>query len=182
MINAVKIRVDDLKDRTVELSAEETVTNYPNLQAMEEAGECSFTAPLRVNLSILREYDHIRVSGRISTVLRLTCSRCLGDYSLGIDSPFTIFYMRSKETPMDEDVELSSEDLISVTYDGDEIDFTDEISEQIILAIPFKPLCREECRGLCSNCGTDLNSGECACSGKSVSFKFDALKEFKIKN
>jgi uncharacterized protein len=117
----------------------------------------------------------------VETTLRLACSRCLIEFQTVIDSPFTIFYIRAAGVPLDEDVELADEDLISATYDGDEIDFTQEIAEQILLAIPFKPLCSEDCRGLCPTCGAELNVAECACGQTHVNFKFTALKNLKIK-
>ncbi len=176
----MKIRIDELKDKTVTLSAEEPLDGYPNLMAMQEAGECLFLAPLKVCLKIAKEFDHIRVGGSVETSLNLKCARCLTEYRMDIESPFNIFYMRAEGIAQDEDVELAEEDLISTTYEGDEIDFTAEISEQVILAIPFKPLCREDCRGLCSVCGTDLNETECTCSRDNMNFKFSALKNLKI--
>lgn len=181
MVNVVKIRVDELKDKTVELSAEEPLGGYPNLLALQDAGECIFLTPLKIHLTVAREYDHIRVNGRVETALSLNCARCLGEFQMEIDSPFTIFYMRAAGLPLDEDVELAEEDLISATYEGDEIDFTTEIAEQILLAIPFKPLCNENCRGLCPSCGTELNLTECTCGQKDVNLKFSALKNLKIK-
>ncbi len=176
----MKIRIDDLKDKTVTLSAEEPLDGYPNLMAMQEAGECLFLAPLKIGLKVAREFDHIRVNGSVETALNLKCARCLTEYRMDIDSPFIIFYMRADGVVQDEDVELAEEDLISTTYEGDEIDFTAEISEQVILAIPFKPLCREDCRGLCSVCGADLNETECTCSRDNINFKLSALKNLKI--
>ena len=176
----MKIRVDELKDKTIELSAEEPPEAYPNLLKMQEAGECRFTVPLRINLTIAREYDHIRVNGRVETSLVLNCARCLAEYRMDITSPFTIFYMREEGAIQDEDVELSEEDLISATYVGDEIDFAGEISEQVILAMPFKPLCSEECRGLCTGCGVDLNKTRCNCERDVMNIKFSALKNLKI--
>jgi uncharacterized protein len=177
----LKIRVDDLKDKTVELSSEDPLALYSTLLALQEAGECRFQAPLRIHLIIAREYDHIRVSGRVETSIRLDCSRCLTEFQLCIDSPFTIFYMRDEGLGQDEDVELAEEDLISATYEGDEIDFTREITEQVILAIPFKPLCSEDCKGLCSNCGAELNISNCACSQDNMNLQFNALKNLKVK-
>jgi uncharacterized protein len=176
----LKIRIDDLKNKTVELSDEEPVEGYPTLLALQEAGECLFLAPLRIHLTIAREFDHIRVNGRVETSLRLDCARCLVEFRLNINSPYTIFYMRAAGLPQDEDVELAENDLISSTYEGDEIDFTSEIAEQIILEIPFKPLCREDCRGLCPNCGAELNVVECSCGRNDSNFTFSALKDLKI--
>lgn len=176
----MKIRIDDLKNKTVEISDEESLEGYPTLLALQEAGECLFLAPLRIHLTIAREFDHIRVNGRVETSLRLGCARCLVEFRLNINSPFTIFYMRAAGLPQDEDVELAENDLISSTYEGDEIDFTSEIAEQVILEIPFKPLCREDCRGLCPNCGTELNVAECSCGRNDSNFRFSALKDLKI--
>lgn len=176
----MKIRIDDLKDKTVELVDEEPVAGYPSLVAMEQAGECSFPAPLRIRLAVAREYDHIRVTGRVETELGLTCSRCLAEYRTEVDAPFTIFYLRATGMDQDEEVELAEEDMISATYAGDEIDFTAEIAEQITMAIPFKPLCRVECRGLCQICGADLNASACACGRQEINVKFSALKDFKV--
>jgi uncharacterized protein len=177
----LKIRVDDLKDKAVELSSEEPLAHYATLLEMQEAGECRFPAPLRIHLTVVREFDHIRVSGRAETSIHLDCSRCLAEFPLCIDSLFTIFYMRDEGLGQDEDVELAEEDMISATYEGDEIDFTNEVAEQVILAIPFKPLCSEDCKGLCSNCGSDLNISNCACSQDNMNLQFNALKNLKVK-
>jgi uncharacterized protein len=177
----LKIRVDDLKDKSIELLSEEPLMLYSTLLALQEAGECRFQAPLRIHLNVAREYDHIRVNGRVETSIHLDCSRCLGEYQVNIDSPFTIFYMRDEGMHQDEDVELAEEDLISATYEGDEIDFTTEITEQVILAIPFKPLCREDCKGLCSNCGAELNISNCSCNQDNMNLKFNALRNLKVK-
>jgi len=176
----LKIRIDDLKNKTVEISDEESLEGYPTLLALQEAKECFFLDPLQIHLTIAREFDHIRVNGRVETSLRLDCARCLVKFQLDINSPFTIFYMRAKGLPLDEEVELAENDLISATYEGDEIDFTSEIAEQIILGIPYKPLCREDCRGLCPKCGAELNLAECSCGQNDSNLKFSALKDLKI--
>jgi uncharacterized protein len=88
--------------------------------------------------------------------------------------------MRDEGLNQDEDVELAEEDLISATYEGDEIDFTREITEQVVLAIPFKPLCSEDCKGLCIKCGAELNITECSCSQDTMNLQFNALKNLKV--
>jgi uncharacterized protein len=175
----LKIRVEDIKDAAKVLTGTEPIDDYPSLAAMQEAAECRFTSPLQLHLTVTREYDMIRVHGEVATRLRLGCSRCLNEYEMAIASPFTIFYTRATDLPLDEEVELAEEDLVSATYQGDEIDLTPEIAEQVLLEIPFKPLCREECRGLCAVCGADLNVTECGCDRRDTSLTFSALKDFK---
>jgi len=155
------------------------VTAYPTLAAAAESGECSFLGPLSVDLVVVREFDHIRVEGRVETRISLACSRCLADYEFEIASPFTIFYVSSSDVSKDEEIELAEQDLISVAFDGDELDFTNEIAEQVLMEIPFKPLCSEDCKGLCANCGVDLNVATCDCTPSQANIKFSMLKNFK---
>ena len=177
---AVKIRITDIKDKPLILTAEEPVEAYPTLVETQAAGECTFLAPLQLGLTVTREFDHIRVAGQVSTAVRLDCSRCLMEYESPITSTFTVFYSQATEGPQDEEVELTEEDLVAATYTGEEIDFTPVIAEQIIMGIPLKPLCREECQGLCSTCGADLNTSPCDCERATVSLKFSALRNLKI--
>jgi uncharacterized protein len=177
----LKIRIEELKDKAKEISSQEPILLYETLHALSESGECSFPEPLSVHLNIVREFDHIRVTGRVETSIILGCSRCLSSFKKELDSPFTIFYMKDEGLGQDEDVELSDEDLITATYDSGEIDFTDEISQQVLLSIPIKPLCSEECMGLCPQCGIDLNDSQCSCNKNNKNIHFNALKEFKVK-
>lgn len=175
----MKIRVADLKDKKLHLDAEEAIGDYPDLAAMEEAGECKFLTPLKLEFTVAREFDHIRAAGRVEATVRISCARCLTEFDSEIASSFTVFYTKSAE-PLDEEVELAEEDLISKSYEGEEIDFSQEVAEQVIMEIPFKPLCREDCKGLCSNCGANLNDTACSCDMNEGSFKFNALKGLKI--
>lgn len=178
---AVKIRVDDIKEQPRVLRSEEPLETFPGLVAVQDAGECEFLSPVTVELAVAREYDHIRVKGNLKTRIRLNCSRCLGDFEADLASVFTMFYRKEDRVAFDEEeVELAEEDLISIAYQGDEIDFAPEIAEQVIMELPLKPLCQESCRGLCPTCGVDLNEAECTCAGSSFSLKFSALKDFKV--
>lgn len=176
----MKIEIDKVKRKQVDLSEAEPAAHFPALVAMEKAGECSFTAPVSARVSAIWEYDHVRVAGKVESAVHLTCSRCLTEYDIPISSDFTIFYTESKGEELDEEVELSDEELISATYSGDEIDMDAEIAEQVMLEVPYKPLCSESCRGLCPECGADLNAGECGCDRGGINLKMAALKKIKI--
>ena len=178
----MKIRVADITDKVKFINTVEDITLYPTLLQAQEAGECHFLLPLTVSLSVVREFDHIRVHGSVGTTVSLSCSRCLREYTTEVSSNFTIFYIKAASTQPEDEVELDEQDLISATYTGDEIDFADEVAEQILLEIPYKPLCSEECNGLCASCGTDLNISDCSCSRTAVSMAFSSLQELKVKH
>jgi uncharacterized protein len=176
----LKIRVDDVKKKRIDLDEEEPAQHYPSLVHVEEAGEATFTAPVHVQVSGIWEFDHVRVGGKVSSAARLVCSRCLKEFELPVSSDFTIFYTEAKGDEMEEEVELSDEQLISASYTGDEIDLDPEIAEQVMLELPYKPLCTEDCLGLCPQCGADLNAGECGCDRGGINLKMAALKKLKI--
>ena len=177
----MKIRVTDITGKEQLLSGEEKLTCFPTLMLAQSDGECEFLSPVSISLSVVREYDHIRVHGNVGTDIKLTCSRCLIEFTGPLTSVFTIFYTKSDDAQPEDEVELGEEDLVSVTYNGDEIDFTGEIAEQILLGLPYKPLCSDDCKGLCFTCGADLNSAACRCSETNVSMVFSPLKGFKVK-
>jgi uncharacterized protein len=176
----MKLRVDEIKDTIRELSALEEVSEYPSLAEAADSGECRFLSPIGISLAVVREYGHIRATGTVSTRICLTCSRCLGEYEHDVESEFTLFYIPSAGVRLDEEVELNEHDLISVALEGDEIDFTHEVAEQVLLEIPFKPLCRESCQGLCTHCGIDLNENVCECSAAHKPLTFSMLKDVRI--
>jgi uncharacterized protein len=100
-----------------------------------------------------------------------------------VHSGFTIFFREDSAAHHEEEdeVELGEHDLISTCFSGDEIDLLPEIAEQVALEIPLKPLCSENCKGLCPVCGIDLNFGTCNCVIEQKQSKFAALKDFKVR-
>lgn len=175
------IRVNDITDKVRSFTATEEIEQHPVLKAMQDNGECLFLAPLSLDCSIVREYDHIRLEGVVGTEVRLDCSRCLAPYNAPIRSEFTIFYSRfsSGEIP-DEEVELGEKELVSAYYEGDEIDLSPEISDHVLIEFPVKPLCSSGCLGLCASCGSDMNQSQCSCALTGGSLAFSALKNLKL--
>jgi uncharacterized protein len=178
----LKVRIDELRNKPLIYQGEEPVEGYPEIVSLEAAGDVRFLEPLSVSLHVEREYDHIRAEGSCDTSIGLSCSRCLADFQEPLHSEFTLFFRKGAGEPEEEEVELADHDLVSITYEGDEIDFAPCISEQVIMEIPFKPLCRQECQGLCTVCGINLNSAECGCDRRPTSISFGDLKDFTVKN
>jgi uncharacterized protein len=180
LVTGMKIRIDEIKDKPLFMAVEEGIEEYPVLVTLQERGECAFLSPLNLQVAVAREYDHYRVSGSVEVAVRIGCSRCLADYETTVRSVFTIFYTKQQASRFDEEeVELAEQDLVSAFFSGEEIDLSVEIQEQVVMELPFKPLCCEECKGLCSRCGADLNQRECGCDRSSGSISFSALKDFK---
>ncbi|MEI7817915.1 MAG: DUF177 domain-containing protein [Desulfuromonadales bacterium] len=178
----MKLIVDHVKDTPLSLHIDEPVETFPLLTVMQSDSGCCITGNIQGDLIVTREYENIRVFGRVAAPLALSCSRCLADFTSFVDTSFTIFFRKeaAATASVEEDLELGDMDLISSSYTGDELDLTHEIEEQVAMEIPLKPLCSESCKGLCHECGVDLNTSSCSCSKESVSLTFSALKDFKI--
>ncbi|GAC1471838.1 MAG: DUF177 domain-containing protein [Desulfuromonadaceae bacterium] len=178
----VKLIVEHIKDTPLALHIDEPVETFPLLAGMQNDKSCCITGKIEGDITVIREYDNIRVTGRITAPLALSCSRCLADYTSFVDTSFTIFFRKENAitTSAEDELELGEMDLLSSAYSGDEIDLAHEIEEQVAMEIPLKPLCSDACMGLCHECGIDLNTSSCSCSKEPAALTFSALKDFKV--
>jgi len=123
----------------------------------------SVAAPVRLAFDIDKTGAQYRLVGRAGTRLRLACSRCLERYELSVDVPFDLLYMPQTANVGEGEIEIEEDDLDAAYYRDEAIDLGQLVREQFYLAVPMKPLCTELCRGLCPECGTNLNTGSCSC-------------------
>lgn len=133
--------------------------------------------PVHVDVQIHKDKDRFRLVGTVRTRLELVCSRCLEPFSLPIDSAFELRYLPAVEGSEAGDREVGEEDLDAAVYRDDRIDLNELLREQFYLALPMKPLCRDDCAGLCPQCGTNRNTGTCACTPQWGDPRLAALKE-----
>lgn len=120
-------------------------------------------APVDLRFTVHKDKDRFRLVGRITTALELSCSRCLEPFRLPVDSSFDIRYLPQSANAGDGEREVEEDDLSDAFYRDDQIDLAQLMEEQFYLALPMKPLCRDNCKGLCPNCGTNLNDATCDC-------------------
>jgi uncharacterized protein len=134
-----------------------------------------------MNCHITKASSTIFINGNLSALLGIACSRCLEDADITAFGDFA--YTLVPLTPETrEDLELAAEELEISSYQGDFIDLAPIIYEQIILQIPIKPLCSEECKGLCPHCGINLNVASCNCHLEIIDDRLAVLKNIKIKH
>jgi uncharacterized protein len=177
----MKINTEHIKESVREFSFCEPPEYFPVLAEVVAKGYCSFNGSVQVSIRAVKEFDHYRVQGNVTVPVQLNCSRCLSGFDYLISSDFVIFFREGSVAFEDEDeVELGELDLVSSVFSGNEIDLMPEISEQIILDIPIKPLCSETCKGLCPSCGSDLNKTTCNCVIEPRQSRFSVLKDLKV--
>lgn len=158
----------------------------PGMADLEARGELHLAAPVQVSVSLNRIGGMVEVTGRLASVFATSCGRCLKDFTAPLDAAFELTFTKEPITVHADDegdeegVELAAEELDLIPFTGDEIDLTASVEEQILLALPIKPLCAPGCKGLCPQCGVDLNETTCNCVPPAFGSKFAALRNLKI--
>ena len=130
----------------------------------EEDPELEFsTAAINGSLSLEKHGRDILVRGELKGHLQLACSRCVESFAQPVDANFDLLLAPGPGPAGGAEEELSAPDLDLDYYSGDTLDLEAIIREQIILMMPLKPLCTEECKGICPHCGAVLNLEACTC-------------------
>jgi uncharacterized protein len=109
----------------------------------------------------------VHFRGRLEARMRMHCGRCLESFVHTLDEDLDLFFMPHGSEPdadeEEQDVELSDRDMVVAYYTEDRIDLGEMVREQMLLGLPLRRLCREDCRGLCASCGVNRNAGSCDC-------------------
>lgn len=143
-----------------------------------EADDIKGAGDVAVDVHLAKTGDEVFASGSAAVTVTMQCGRCLAEFEHRIEAvveaPF--FPRLPKEGKTDEE----EEDEGDINYhDGETVDVFPVLHDQLILALPLKPLCREDCKGLCPRCGEDLNVKECGCPKGSPGSPFEELKKLK---
>ncbi len=141
-----------------------------------------FETALEATATVWKVGQAVMVKGNLKALLRLPCVRCLEEFTYPLSSTFEVTLFPAKEASSEEEVELSEDDMGSNFYEGGEIHLSEIACEQIFLEIPYQPLCRDDCRGLCPVCGKDLNRTQCGCHREEFETGFAVLKKLKLDN
>jgi uncharacterized protein len=157
------------------------------------------SSPVTFEADIHKDKQIYRIVGRAAATLELTCSRCVEPFRVPVEASFDLRYvphlentgLRAEGAPgeklrgkgahgeSDEGQEVEEDDLTTAFYRDETIDLSELVREQFYLALPMKPLCAEACKGLCAQCGTNLNQGTCDCRPEWQDPRFEALKALK---
>ncbi|MDX9714453.1 MAG: DUF177 domain-containing protein [Dissulfurispiraceae bacterium] len=124
------------------------------------------TSPVRAQLHIIKTGSDIILTGEVSADLELCCSRCLKNFASSLNSRIEVSYHPSSGTARDDHRQLRDDELETGYYIDDELDTDDVLVEQLLLNVPMKPLCSQNCEGICPVCGSDRNENRCSCSTK----------------
>ena len=137
-----------------------------------------FSKPVIVNVELEKRRRQLFLTGHVKTSGTFVCDRCLGDFEKDIAVDYRMTYVNN----MSEAGEIDQDELTVIHASTNEIDIAEDIKEYIVLAVPMKLLCKDDCAGLCATCGANLNHGTCNCPRDESDPRWDKLKNFTNKN
>lgn len=119
------------------------------------------------------------IEAQVSALISNDCHRCLKEVTNDIEFEFSAAYVAPENYTDDQEMELEVNDLEVSIFEGFELDISDVVREQIVLALPGYFVCSESCKGLCEKCGQNLNVKECNCRETDTDPRWAALKGLK---
>jgi uncharacterized protein len=182
----MKLIVDQLTDAPTEF-AFEAHSEWWRDPASTGTGEARLET-LRFELRAHRMIEDLYLEGRAAGDFELECSRCLARYRHALQEPFRLVLepAGSRRPPDPEGAAALERDGLYLCdefetgwFRGDQIDLGGFFREVVALALPVKPLCREDCRGLCPQCGVDRNNAACECEQVRPDSPFAALRSLR---
>ena len=173
--------------RTFELGPEfvnSAVSGLPIRAALERPADDPDVGSAVVDADLYIEDDNVFMRGSMRGHVVVACGRCVGPVEVPLDESLMVTFLPKDQVPEldtdeDEDDIPAADDLDVYPYEGEEVDLEPLFREQIILSVPFAPLCKEDCQGLCPSCGADLNTTTCNCERQVIDPRWSALEKLK---
>ena len=170
-----------------------TISALPIRAALERSADDPNAGQAEANVELYAESSNVFARGTITGWLEVACSRCIGTVRVPVAETLNITFLPRSQVPVEDAQELEDvrdteepasfadalEDLDVYPYDGEQLDLTALLRDQLVLAVPYAPLCQDDCRGLCNQCGTDLNQTTCNCE-PGVDPRLASLRTLKI--
>ncbi len=157
------------------------------LDPIKEFGmSCEITEPLKAQLFMMKLAEGCLIKGTLTGKILLSCDRCAEKIDYTISTQFEEFeeVLQSLDISEDQDEEIfdieRSSLIIEDTHGILKLDISSLLWEEFSLAIPMKPLCSKECKGVCLVCGINKNVAHCQCDTSASDPRFDKLKNLKI--
>ena len=153
----------------------------PGAFALEDE-EFRIVAPVVFGADLRKDARNVRLVGRVGTTLECNCSRCLEPFAVPVDAAFDVMFLPAESNVAGTAEEVGEDDLGVSFYKDETLDLGGLMREQFYLALPMKPLCREDCQGLCPVCGINRNRETCSCRSEWVDPRLEALRNLSRKD
>lgn len=162
----MKVLITDIPDEGLDLE----IKDKPEIENV------NITSPAVAALHLEKSGGEVIVSGELNAQVHYQCCRCLKDFEREETISINVVYHPVTDMTNDRH-ELHDDEMDMGFYSGVELDLGDLVGEQLFLNISMKPLCSEDCKGLCAICGVDLNDVECGCKKADIDPRLEALRK-----
>jgi uncharacterized protein len=173
----VFVHVRDLEVRAARFDVEVAPGAIDYLDAeLRQSGALKAAGKIELVTGSLGE---IRVTGHLTVPMESACDRCLEAARFPIDSDFVLYYRPVSEGYGDEK-EIDAGEAEMGFYEGEGLELNDVLREQVLLALPMQRVCRDDCKGICPECGRNRNQNQCQCQTASMDDRWAALQQLKM--
>ena len=135
-----------------------------------------FFGNIIVEAELNKAHGQLVLTADLTAKVNYDCDRCNANFNSTLTNSYKMVYLIGMKPEESESV--------NITYlppDADKITLNDDVRDYALLAVPMKKLCREDCKGLCTKCGKNLNEGDCGCNHESIDDRWLPLMELKNK-
>ena len=174
---AVRIRLRDIEETPKELAFDEPTDELNPRLAHGPVHDYEFLGPAHIDLRYYRSGQELFLTAAMESRVAGECARCLQRFEFRHAPGFEVVMVPHSGRWAEEDLDGGGDDL--VWYEGDDVDISPLLDERLLLTLPTLPLCREDCRGLCGQCGHDLNLGACQCASQAGDPRLAVLRTLR---
>ncbi len=176
----MKLRVDEISAEAREIAFFEQEDEINRVLGAGPIRDYTVQGPISVTMSHYRAGTEVFLEGDLSARTTAVCARCAEEFVASSTRSFR-YVLAPKVLDDSADGEQQAEDVEYSHYGGEEIDLSAPVREQLLLALPTRPLCGEDCRGLCPRCGANLNLVACGCAIVEPNLGLAVLNSFKVR-
>ncbi len=156
----------------------DSITSDKRTVTAEELGledSKEFSNDINIEFNINKVGAEFFLKTHLVTNAMLECDRCLEPFQYDIDEEIDIIF-----TPNADIYNESEDDVYPIVDSSNIIDVSESVRQALLIAVPYKHVCDESCKGLCSKCGKNLNTGACDCKTDTIDPRWEALKNIKF--
>ncbi len=137
--------------------------------------------PMKLDLKLTKLEPDYYLRGVVQFSVTQVCARCAESFPLPVQQPFHVAMAHvAHDRHHKAEVAEESDELDVNYFEGPDINLAPVIEEQFFLSLPYQSLCRPNCRGVCQQCGKNLNLEDCGCKAMEAPHPFSKLKEFRL--
>ncbi len=189
----LQVKIEQIRERGYELDEEVGLELIRSALADAEGEGFKAEVPFKLHGKLNKVGSGVLLNGRFEAKVTVPCKRCLTQVELTLPQEFTLNLVPkslARDVGVDEEADddgraeragsFTLDDAEQEVFDGKVIDLTHIVREQLLLALPMSAVCTEDCQGLCTVCGQNLNEQACKCERKPIDPRLAALKDIKL--